>query len=1109
LESFPSLHNYFSNIDFPKFFTCDDFKTYSESKKWIRPGLNNPFITNEENFNDIYTNVLHDDIFALFGNQGVGKTRTAIEIANKLSIEKKYKSIVVENCKDLDKISRLISPKNKYLIIFDNFSPAVKDLESTINDLQTKCKDIKIIITLKKQFSMDLSRELSNFSFNSKELIKMDRNDIREMIKELLIKNKIRFQKFNQLMNKILSLSKGNPTIALMAILPIIDNDNVSYLASPFKIYENYFNNYRDISDFFKNEDVLKSLGVLSFFGYIDKKDSKMTNILNEQPFNFDIKENWNVYKRLNDLEFVDIYEDKIVKISDTILSTYIFYRTFIDENCIFKYTDWIDIFLEDYHGKIFDNIKDIYEVEYNDGVIKKVRDLTYPVYDKFKNNPFFYKIFWNIYGLDTLSFIDNWISNLEPEKIDLINLKIPKINNFGFVPMIRLLSNFYRYDDLKFFKESIKLSLKLILRSPSLISEVIGHLSDEISFKCHDFENDFIVQHNFLDFLNSTEISEDEKLLYEKLLLSESLNLLNLRCHDSKMISKKGWETINGNLPMTSSLLNLRKKVLKNSFFLYNDFPEEVFDIFERYVNSMIVFKDISKYNKYLNTSDELKLCVDFILENLDKNNYNHCKIVYEYNEIFNHNKATLIYLDSFLNSEIINLIKIYDLYFDYPFKESEYKQEIINELEGKNEDYIYNLLKIMNNIVNSLDHTFINILFNVLIEKDINLFKSVFRFYQSKNFQFAPTSDFIDLILKKKLLSDEEVFDLINEQDYDRKLFLNKSFFESEYINIKNDKIFYSFINFISSLTKPVTFMDRNFNNYFRFNDKFTELKDKLPIKPDKIDNINTYLIKILSKNPKVHFFGDFCYGCQEYFNPENIQILKDVFYKNENDSTIHRFGNGKDLEAICNKDENFLFEYLDKNLGSIVANPRYDLSFIWNDNFSDDFINNIVMFLIKEKKRKYSLNLLFDGHNDTIEHNNYIEFKYIPKPNRINNYIEQFIKVNHDSNELMGAIFNVLINSFNKEDYLKFFKKFLELNNDFNSFKNIPLEKSHIIQGSFTSHNELIIKGYNEMINVIKSLPNNLEFHDHIVHLEKLMYYENLGKSEEAEKDFKYEE
>jgi hypothetical protein len=447
----------------------------------------------------------------------------------------------------------------------------------------------------------------------------------------------------------------------------------------------------------------------------------------------------------------------------------------------------------------------------------------------------------------------------------------------------------------------------------------VIGHLSDEISLKCHDFENDFIVQHEFLDFLNSTEINKDEKVLYEKILLFKSPNLLDWRCHDFKMISKKGWETTYGDLPMNSCLLNLREKVLKNSFSLYNDYPEEVFNIFERYVNSMIVFKDINKYNTYLNKSNELKLCVDFIRENLDKSNYNHCKIVYEYNEIFNHHRATLIYLKSFLDSEIIGIAKIYAPYFDYSSERSKYKQKIINDLDGKNEEYIYNILKIMHNIINMEDtYSFINVLFNVLIEeKDINLFKNVFRFYQSENFQFFLMYDFIDLILKNELLTDEEVFDLINERDYDRKLFLNKSFFESEYINVKNDKIFYGFINFISSLTKHVTFIGMNFNNYFRFNDKFTELKDKLSIKPDENDNINTYLIKILSKNPNVHFFDGFCYDCQEYFSPENIQILKNVFYKNENDLSIEGFGNGKDLEAICNKDEEFLFEYLDKIL------------------------------------------------------------------------------------------------------------------------------------------------------------------------------------------------
>jgi hypothetical protein len=57
---------------------------------------------------------------------------------------------------------------------------------------------------------------------------------------------------------------------------------------------------------------------------------------------------------------------------------------------------------------------------------------------------------------------------------------------------------------------------------------------------------------------------------------------------------------------------------------------------------------------------------------------------------------------------------------------------------------------------------------------------------------------------------------------------------------------------------------------------------------------------------------------------------------------------------------------------------------------------------MLWIKEKRRGYSLYLLFE--NVGID--------------RTYNYIEQFIKSNHNSNELMRAIFTVLIHSLTKK-------------------------------------------------------------------------------------------
>lgn len=80
-----------------------------------------------------------------------------------------------------------------------------------------------------------------------------------------------------------------------------------------------------------------ENLGILLFFGYLDKKCRFIKYF--QKGIDFDLIDNWNIAEKLNNNE--------VVRISDSILSTHVFYKTFIDENfSLIGYSKWIELLL-------------------------------------------------------------------------------------------------------------------------------------------------------------------------------------------------------------------------------------------------------------------------------------------------------------------------------------------------------------------------------------------------------------------------------------------------------------------------------------------------------------------------------------------------------------------------------------------------------------------------------------------------------------------------------------------------------------------------------------------------------------------------------------------
>lgn len=135
LVNFPNINEYFPDISYHNgISTLERF--IDNSEKGIRPNLKNKYFKQEDLFNNALKILTEYEILLINGNQGIGKTRLAIELAKAFSIENDYRVLIINyyygNLKK--ELMKVIQKNQKHLIIFDNYNQ-YENIDSLINSI--------------------------------------------------------------------------------------------------------------------------------------------------------------------------------------------------------------------------------------------------------------------------------------------------------------------------------------------------------------------------------------------------------------------------------------------------------------------------------------------------------------------------------------------------------------------------------------------------------------------------------------------------------------------------------------------------------------------------------------------------------------------------------------------------------------------------------------------------------------------------------------------------------------------------------------------------------------------------------------------------------------
>ncbi|HDR8078393.1 TPA: hypothetical protein QCZ00_005938, partial [Bacillus cereus] len=147
---------------------------------------------------------------------------------------------------------------------------------------------------------------------------------------------------------------------------------------------------YQDVKFHFEteleNKELLKVAAILSFLNHVNLKDEENIKVICEIA---DVKKETfsKLILKLHYMEIIDIYEDELVKISDQILSVYLFYLTIFKEKFI-SYKVLLDQYYPQLKNRIVENLKSVFSYFYKKSNLELVKEAVKKKYEEnIKNN--------------------------------------------------------------------------------------------------------------------------------------------------------------------------------------------------------------------------------------------------------------------------------------------------------------------------------------------------------------------------------------------------------------------------------------------------------------------------------------------------------------------------------------------------------------------------------------------------------------------------------------------------------------------------------------------------------------------------------------------------
>lgn len=487
------------SIDSNQIFPREEFvKQYNNSNGRTAP-LTTAFMHREKEKKEILKALEKEKVIIILGKAGVGKTRLALEIANKYYEENKCKILCIK-CNDLpimEDLSRYISTAGKYLIFVDDANELVglsHLVEYAIRDDERY--DIRIIATVRDYASKFVINETEKLvDVKCFAISKFSNQEIREFIK-----TNLKIEKSDYI-EQIVSIAAGNPRIAYMAGKLAIEKNDLRSIANMEELYKNYYKFFLETTTILTDIRLCLTVGVTSIFNTIDLENlDRIQDILNiigmtQEEFAANIHS-------LHSMEYIEIKSERVAQISDQCLSNYMLYYVFFEKRLII-FSDILRAGFWKYKNSTIKSVDILLNIFYSEEMKDYLTDEISKVWDEFKKD---YKVFGEFIRAfhifkpeESLLYVNENIEQAESVDID-INLLEDEEKKWNVDIRDSILQLLVGYEKDYGLVEAIELAIRYCMKKQDAVKLVYSLFKAYYSINEHSYYEDYYVQNLIID---------------------------------------------------------------------------------------------------------------------------------------------------------------------------------------------------------------------------------------------------------------------------------------------------------------------------------------------------------------------------------------------------------------------------------------------------------------------------------------------------------------------------------------------------------------------------------------------------------------------------------
>ncbi|WP_028865613.1 DNA replication protein [Psychromonas aquimarina] len=561
------------------------------------------------------------------GAAGVGKTLFSVNLT--VAMQERNSDLKVyclfDKGADLIRdITAHFSEPGDYMVFIDDANRLDNRLDYILHYLNENDgnRTFRIIATVRDYARDSVLSQVNKFTeVNEQNIAPLTDEQIKELIVELFDINNSEYQQ------RIQEISGGNARLAIMASKVAIETNQIDSIQNVASLYDDYFGQNENIKEVVENEKLMAVVCAISFFRKVDKlNDSHMDWVQNS--FGISPEEFWEYVGVLHKNELVDLYENEVVKISDQVLSTYLFYLSVFEKKTI-PFSLIVNDFYHDFKRTIVDALNPVISSFDHKKIVKEIRceiEETFKSISESGNvtsSIEFLNSFWFALPTETLIFAQRLISEMPYIEGSWENESFEEAKGEpSESSLVTLLSNFRNFGDVE-FKMSFDLLLQYVQKSKESLGHIIKELTAKYNFKPNDWRYGYYIQAHVVDTL--IDRSEDgENYLFSKLFILVAKSFLKIEYTEHQWNRGDTIRMITFRLSPDEYLMPIRKKLIANLSILQrlSNYEKIVQEIFQEYVNRL-------RFEGKEMAEADLPYIKEFFVINLDSNNTSHCLIM------------------------------------------------------------------------------------------------------------------------------------------------------------------------------------------------------------------------------------------------------------------------------------------------------------------------------------------------------------------------------------------------------------------------------------------------------------------------------------------------